>query len=116
LASEADRDLGNEIKFYSMAEKCFAKCVYLGIINLLIFNHVVNFKVSSISRQVHIAQGKRKKLIKFAGRWLQFKRDTGPTQLKNLEPPSEFLEEDATTGADDQRVPLDALYILQSIR
>jgi hypothetical protein len=76
----------------------------------------VYFKVSSISRQVHIAQGKRKKLIKFAGRWLQFKRDTGPTQLKNLEPPSEFLEEDATTGADDQRVPLDALYILQSIR
>ncbi|XP_059481709.1 neuropathy target esterase sws isoform X2 [Neocloeon triangulifer] len=72
-------------------------------------------KVTSISRQVH-TQGKRKKLIKFAGRWLQFKRDTAPTQLKVLEPPSEYLEEAVTSGQDEQRVPLDALYILQSIR
>ncbi|CAB3386874.1 Hypothetical predicted protein [Cloeon dipterum] len=72
-------------------------------------------KVTSISRQVHSTQGKRKKLIKFAGRWLQFKRDAVPAQLKVLEPPSEYLEEAATSGQDD-RVPLDALYILQSIR
>ncbi|XP_065333820.1 neuropathy target esterase sws isoform X4 [Cloeon dipterum] len=72
-------------------------------------------KVTSISRQVHSTQGKRKKLIKFAGRWLQFKRDAVPAQLKVLEPPSEYLEEATTSGQDD-RVPLDALYILQSIR
>jgi hypothetical protein len=32
-----------------------------------------------------------------------------------LEPPAEYLEEDITSK-DDQRVPPDALYMLQSIR
>ncbi|XP_066994336.1 neuropathy target esterase sws isoform X2 [Anabrus simplex] len=73
-------------------------------------------KVKSISGQVHGGQGKKRRLVmRFARKLLQLKKDTTPMQLKVLEPPAEYLEEDVTSK-DDQRVPPDALYMLQSIR
>ncbi|GLG97715.1 Neuropathy target esterase sws [Gryllus bimaculatus] len=72
-------------------------------------------KVKSISGQVHGGQGKKRRLVmRFARRLLQLKKDSTPMQLKVLEPPAEYLEEE--TSKDDQRVPPDALYMLQSIR
>ncbi|XP_012527947.1 neuropathy target esterase sws isoform X2 [Monomorium pharaonis] len=72
-------------------------------------------KVKSIGGQVHATgQGKKRKAVmRFARRLLQLKKDTVPQQLKVLEPPAEYLEEDLGPG---ERVPPDALYILQSIR
>ncbi|PNF32499.1 Neuropathy target esterase sws [Cryptotermes secundus] len=73
-------------------------------------------KVKSISGQVHGVQGKKRKMVmRFARRLLQLKKDSTPVQLTVLEPPAEYLEEDVTSK-DDQRVPPDALYMLQSIR
>ncbi|XP_021934174.1 neuropathy target esterase sws isoform X6 [Zootermopsis nevadensis] len=73
-------------------------------------------KVKSISVQVHGGQGKKRKIMmRFARRLLQIKKDSTPVQLTVLEPPAEYLEEDITSK-DDQRVPPDALYMLQSIR
>ncbi|XP_015433697.1 PREDICTED: neuropathy target esterase sws [Dufourea novaeangliae] len=51
--------------------------------------------------------------MRFARRLLQLKKDSAPQQLKVLEPPAEYLEEDLGPG---DRVPPDALYMLQSIR
>ncbi|XP_076654539.1 patatin like phospholipase domain containing sws isoform X1 [Halictus rubicundus] len=72
-------------------------------------------KVKSISGQVHATgQGKKRKAVmRFARRLLQLKKDSTPQQLKVLEPPAEYLEEDLGPG---DRVPPDALYMLQSIR
>ncbi|XP_044593331.1 neuropathy target esterase sws isoform X2 [Cotesia glomerata] len=73
-------------------------------------------KVKSISGQVNSSSGqgkKRRAVMRFARRLLQLKKETVPQQLKVLEPPAEYLEEDLGPG---ERVPPDALYILQSIR
>ncbi|XP_032689620.1 neuropathy target esterase sws isoform X5 [Odontomachus brunneus] len=72
-------------------------------------------KVKSISGQVHATgQGKKRRAVmRFARRLLQLKKETAPQQLKVLEPPAEYLEEDLGPG---ERVPPDALYMLQSIR
>ncbi|XP_071856000.1 patatin like phospholipase domain containing sws isoform X1 [Bombus fervidus] len=72
-------------------------------------------KVKSISGQVHATgQGKKRKAVmRFARRLLQLKKETAPQQLKVLEPPAEYLEEDLGPG---EKVPPDALYMLQSIR
>uniref|UniRef100_V9IBX3 Neuropathy target esterase sws n=1 Tax=Apis cerana TaxID=7461 RepID=V9IBX3_APICE len=72
-------------------------------------------KVKSISGQVHATgQGKKRKAVmRFARRLLQLKKETVPQQLKVLEPPAEYLEEDLGPG---EKVPPDALYMLQSIR
>ncbi|XP_053987250.1 neuropathy target esterase sws isoform X1 [Hylaeus volcanicus] len=72
-------------------------------------------KVKSIGGQVHATgQGKKRKAVmRFARRLLQLKKDSTPQQLKVLEPPAEYLEEDLGPG---DRVPPDALYMLQSIR
>ncbi|XP_031849503.1 patatin like phospholipase domain containing sws isoform X1 [Nomia melanderi] len=72
-------------------------------------------KVKSIGGQVHATgQGKKRKAVmRFARRLLQLKKDSAPQQLKVLEPPAEYLEEDLGPG---DRVPPDALYMLQSIR
>lgn len=73
-------------------------------------------KVKNISGQVPSGQGRKRRLVmKFARRILQLKKDTTPMQLKVLEPPNEYLEEDISS-TDDKRVPPDALYMLQSIR
>ncbi|XP_046752586.1 neuropathy target esterase sws isoform X2 [Diprion similis] len=72
-------------------------------------------KVKSISGQVHpTGQGKKRRAVmRFARRLLQLKKESAPQQLKVLEPPAEYLEEDLGPG---DRVPPDALYMLQSIR
>ncbi|XP_024083755.1 neuropathy target esterase sws isoform X1 [Cimex lectularius] len=70
-------------------------------------------KMKNISGQVK--QGKKRKLVlKFANRILRLKKDADrPLQLITLEPPAEYLQEDLK---DDQKVPPDAFYMLQSIR
>lgn len=72
-------------------------------------------KVKSISGQVrNSGQGKKRKMVmRFARRLLKLKTDTAPMQLKVLEPPNEYLEEERMS---DDRMPPDALYMLQSIR
>lgn len=72
-------------------------------------------KVKSIGGQVHATgQGKKRRAVmRFARRLLQLKKENAPQQLKVLEPPAAYLEEDVGPG---ERVPPDALYILQSIR
>ncbi|XP_077298404.1 patatin like phospholipase domain containing sws isoform X3 [Arctopsyche grandis] len=68
-------------------------------------------KVKSISGA---GQGrKRRAVMRFARRLLQLKKEQAPTQLKVLEPPAEYLEEDIS---NDERMPSDALYMLHSIR
>ncbi|XP_058128164.1 neuropathy target esterase sws isoform X2 [Anopheles coustani] len=70
-------------------------------------------KVKSISGQATSGQGrKRKAVMRFAKRLL-LRKDVTPTQLLVIEPPAEYLEV-ASEGND--RVPPDALYMLQSIR
>lgn len=71
-------------------------------------------KVKTLSGQAYSGQGrKRKAVMRFAKRILQLKRESIPMQLKTVEPPAEYLEETAE-GSD--RVPPDALYMLQGIR
>ncbi|XP_074028943.1 patatin like phospholipase domain containing sws isoform X4 [Leptinotarsa decemlineata] len=72
-------------------------------------------KVKNISGQVrNSGQGKKRKLVmKFARKILQLKKETEQEQLKVLEPPVEYLQEDMLT---DERMPPDAFYMLQSIR
>ncbi|XP_050663818.1 neuropathy target esterase sws isoform X2 [Leptidea sinapis] len=68
-------------------------------------------KVKSISNS---GQGKKRRAVmRFARKLLQLKKESAPEQLKVLEPPAEYLEEDLTS---DDRVPPDALYMLHSIR
>ncbi|XP_060526246.1 neuropathy target esterase sws isoform X4 [Cylas formicarius] len=71
-------------------------------------------KVKNISGQVrNSGQGKKRKMVmKFARRLLQIKKDE-QEQLKVLEPPVEYLQEDTL---NDDRMPPDVLYMLQSIR
>ncbi|KXJ74816.1 hypothetical protein RP20_CCG012875 [Aedes albopictus] len=70
-------------------------------------------KMKSISGQAYSGQGrKRKAVMRFAKRLLM-RRDNDPIQLQVVEPPAEYLEE-AAEGND--KVPPDALYMLQSIR
>ncbi|XP_075158640.1 patatin like phospholipase domain containing sws isoform X1 [Haematobia irritans] len=71
-------------------------------------------KVKNVSGQVYGGQGrKRKAVMRFAKRLLQLRRENIPLQMKTVEPPAEYLEE-TMEGSD--RVPPDALYMLQSIR
>ncbi|XP_004535027.1 neuropathy target esterase sws isoform X2 [Ceratitis capitata] len=71
-------------------------------------------KVKSVSGQVYGGQGrKRKAVMRFAKRILQLRRENIPTLLNTVEPPAEYLQETIEGG---DRVPPDALYMLQSIR
>lgn len=68
-----------------------------------------------MSAQAYGGQGrKRRAVLRFAKRILQLKKDNVPMQLKTVEPPAEYLEE--MTGEAGDRVPPDALYMLQGIR
>lgn len=70
--------------------------------------------MKSISGQAYSGQGrKRKAVMRFAKRLLHIRRENDPIQLQVVEPPAEYLEE-AAEG--NEKVPLDALYMLQSIR
>ncbi|KAK9737814.1 Cyclic nucleotide-binding domain [Popillia japonica] len=72
-------------------------------------------KVKSISGQVrNSGQGRKRKMVmKFARRLLQLKKETETEQLKVLEPPAEYMQEDVL---NDDKLPPDALYMLHSIR
>ncbi|XP_067640020.1 neuropathy target esterase sws isoform X2 [Eurosta solidaginis] len=71
-------------------------------------------KVKNVSGQVYGGQGrKRKAVMRFAKRILQLRRENIPMLLNTAEPPAEYLQE-TMEGTD--RVPPDALYMLQSIR
>ncbi|XP_015840327.1 neuropathy target esterase sws isoform X2 [Tribolium castaneum] len=72
-------------------------------------------KVKNISGQVrNSGQGRKRKMVmKFARRILQLKKENDTEQLKVLEPPVEYLQEEMLS---DDRMPPDALYMLQSIR
>ncbi|KAK4881148.1 hypothetical protein RN001_004467 [Aquatica leii] len=72
-------------------------------------------KVKSISGQVRSSGSgrKRKMVMRFARRLLQLRKENEIEQLKVLEPPAEYLEEDLLS---DDRMPKDAFYMLQSIR
>lgn len=71
-------------------------------------------KVKNVSGQMYSGQGrKRRAVMRFAKRLLQLRRENIPLQMRTVEPPAEYLEE-MIEGGD--RVPPDALYMLQSIR
>lgn len=81
---------------------------------MIFYGRRIMRKVKNLSGQAYNGQGrKRKAVMRFAKRILQLKRDNIPMQLKTVEPPAEYLEE-TTEGSD--RVPPDALYLLQGIR
>ncbi|XP_045460732.1 neuropathy target esterase sws isoform X2 [Harmonia axyridis] len=66
-------------------------------------------KVKNISGQGK----KRKMMMKLARKILHLKKESDAEQLKVIEPPPEYLQEDMLT---DDRMPPDALIMLQSIR
>ena len=71
-------------------------------------------KMKTVSGQVYGGQGrKRRAVVKFAKKFLHLKRENIQLEMKTVEPPPEYLQE-AKDG--DNRVPPDALYMLQSIR
>lgn len=57
---------------------------------------------------------KRKLVMKLARRLLQ-RQENMPQQLKVVEPPDEYLQEDASESLD-QRLPPEVVYMLQNIR
>ncbi|XP_017149318.1 neuropathy target esterase sws isoform X1 [Drosophila miranda] len=72
-------------------------------------------KMKNVSGQMYSSgKGyKRRAVIRFARRILQLRRENMPLEVRTVEPPAEYLEE-TMEGSD--RVPPDALYMLQSIR
>ncbi|XP_020809110.1 neuropathy target esterase sws isoform X3 [Drosophila serrata] len=72
-------------------------------------------KMKNVSGQMYSSgKGyKRRAVMRFARRILQLRRDNMPLEMRTVEPPAEYLEE-TMEGSD--RVPPDALYMLQSIR
>ncbi|XP_044761139.1 neuropathy target esterase sws isoform X1 [Coccinella septempunctata] len=66
-------------------------------------------KVKNISGQGK----KRKMMMKLARKILHLKKENDAEQLKVIEPPPEYLQEDMLS---DDRMPPDALFMLQSIR
>lgn len=53
--------------------------------------------------------------MKFARKLLQLQKDNLQPELRVTEPPAEYFEE-ITDRRDKEKVPPDALYLLQSIR
>ncbi|XP_060661672.1 neuropathy target esterase sws isoform X1 [Drosophila nasuta] len=72
-------------------------------------------KMKNVSGQMYSSgKGyKRRAVMRFARRILQLQRENRPLEMKTVEPPAEYLEE---TIEGSERVPPDALYMLQSIR
>lgn len=73
-------------------------------------------KMKNVSGQMYSSgKGyKRRAVMRFARRILQLQRENRPLEMKTVEPPAEYLEE--TIEGSSDRVPPDALYMLQSIR
>ena len=74
----------------------------------------VKEKMKMISGQVKGAPGKKRKLVMKLARRLLQKRDL-PQQLKVLEPPAEYLQEDVSDSADT-RLPTEVVYMLKNFR
>ncbi|XP_031338443.1 neuropathy target esterase sws-like isoform X1 [Photinus pyralis] len=72
-------------------------------------------KVKSLSGQVRSSgQGRKRKLVmRFARKLLRLRKENELEQLKVLEPPAEYLEEDLFS---DDRMPRDVYYLLKSMR
>lgn len=75
----------------------------------------VKQKVKMISGQVRGPPGKKRKLVMKLARRLLPRRDHMPQQLKNVEPPMEYLQEDISESID-QRLPPEVVYMLQNMR
>lgn len=71
-------------------------------------------KVKTIGGNVERGK-KRRAVMRFARRLLQLQKDNLQSELKVTEPPAEYFEE-ITDRRDKDKVPPDALYMLQSIR
>jgi lysophospholipid hydrolase len=59
---------------------------------------------------------RRKAVMKFASRILQMKNEKLEQELKDYEPPAEYLEEARDKPEGGSKVPVDILYMLESIR
>ncbi len=68
-----------------------------------------------ISGQVRGPPGKKRKLVMKLARRLLTRREHMPQQLKNVEPPMEYLQEDISESID-QRLPPEVVYMLQNMR
>ena len=75
----------------------------------------VKEKMKLISGQVHSQPGKKKKLVMKLARRLLQRHDNIPQQLKVIEPPAEYLQEDVSESPD-QRLPQEVVYMLQNFR
>ncbi|XP_046440138.1 neuropathy target esterase sws-like isoform X1 [Daphnia pulex] len=76
----------------------------------------VKQKVKMISGQVRGPPGRKRKLVMKLARRLLPRRDHMPqSQLKNVEPPVEYLQEDISESID-QRLPPEVVYMLQNMR
>ncbi len=72
-------------------------------------------KVKMISGQVRGPPGRKRKLVMKLARRLLQRRENMPQQLKVVEPPVEYLQEDLSESLD-QRLPPEVVYMLQNIR
>lgn len=71
-------------------------------------------KVKNLSGQAYNGQGrKRRAVMRFARKILQLKNENTPLEYKSYEPPDEYLQEKVE---GKEKVPPDALYMLQNIR
>ena len=75
----------------------------------------VKQKVKMISGQVRGPPGRKRKLVMKLARRLLPRRDHMPQQLKNVEPPAEYLQEDISESID-QRLPPEVVGLLQNMR
>ena len=75
----------------------------------------VKDKVKMISGQVKGPPGRKRKLVMKLARRLLQRRENQPHQLKVIEPPVEYLQEDISEALD-QRLPAEVIYMLQNIR
>lgn len=75
----------------------------------------VKEKVKMISGQVRGPPGRKRKLVMKLARRLLSRGDHLPQQLKVIEPPAEYLQEDLSDVVD-QRLPPEVVYMLQNMR
>ena len=74
----------------------------------------VKEKVKMISGQVRGPPGRKRKLVMKLARRLLARKDQLPQQLKVVEPPVEYLQEDLSDV--DQRLPPEVVYMLENMR
>ena len=75
----------------------------------------VKEKMKMISGQVRGPPGKKRKLVMKLARRLLTRHENMPQQLKNVEPPVEYLQEDISESVD-QRLPPEVVYMLTNMR